>query len=148
MVVPADSPIALPGRTRPAAAPAMASFSARSRTDLASKPGSSALVRPGARGAAVHLVDQPLAGERLEVAADRHVGHVERLEQVADPHPAALADPLEDGGLPLPARARQATSLANDGDAAGGHRDRAGAGRAGEQVGAGRGDRRRLGRCG
>ena len=77
MVVPADSPTALPGRTSSAATPAMASFSARSRADLASKPGSSVLVASGGVAPAVHLVEQPLAGQHVEVAADRHVGDAE-----------------------------------------------------------------------
>ncbi len=40
VVVPADSPIALPGVTRLAAAAAMAALAGCSRLDLASKPGS------------------------------------------------------------------------------------------------------------
>ena len=48
VVVPADRPTALPGRTIAAATRAMASFSVRSRADFASNPGSSVLVRPGA----------------------------------------------------------------------------------------------------
>jgi len=40
VVVPADSPIALPGVTRLAAAWAMAALAGCSRLDLASKPGS------------------------------------------------------------------------------------------------------------
>ena len=44
VVVPAEMPIAVPGRTSVAASSAMASFCARWRTDLASKPGSSVLL--------------------------------------------------------------------------------------------------------
>ena len=47
VVVPADSAIAVPGLTSAAAARAMASFSGRSSTDLASNPGSWLLGAPG-----------------------------------------------------------------------------------------------------
>ncbi len=47
VVVPADTPTAMPGSTSRTAAVAMASFSAFSRLDFAAKPGSSVLRPPG-----------------------------------------------------------------------------------------------------
>ena len=88
MVVPAVTPIAVPGWTSRTAAAAIASFSGRSRKDLASKPGLLGAALRRDRGAAVDLLDQPLVGQRVEVAPDRHVGHLQLLREVGDAHAA------------------------------------------------------------
>ncbi len=101
VVVPADRATAVPGRIRWAAARAMPSFSGCCRTDLAANPGSS--VDPGPATVAppcTFSIEAPV-GQRLEVAADRHVGDAEVADEVGDPHPAHAADPFEDRLLPL-----------------------------------------------
>ena len=86
VVVPAVRPMAEPGRTIAAAASAMACFSSICSVDLAVKPGSTAVACvEGERGPAVHLVHQPLAGEQVEVAPDRHVADAELRREVAHP---------------------------------------------------------------
>jgi hypothetical protein len=52
-------------------------------------------------GPAVHLVDQPAPGQRVEVAPDGHVGDAELRHQVGDLRGAVLADPLQDPAPPL-----------------------------------------------
>ena len=51
--------------------------------------------------AAVHLLQHALAGQRVQIAADRHVRHAELAGQLVDPHPAAPPDLVEDQGAPL-----------------------------------------------
>ena len=53
------------------------------------------------RGAAVHLLEQAGGGERVEVAADRHLGDGEQLGQLADAHGALAAELLDDQLLAL-----------------------------------------------
>ena len=77
-----------------------ACFSCCSRADFASKPGSSALLL-GRYGTAVHLLQQPLPRQLLEVPADGHVRDLEQAGQVADPHAAVPPDLVEDPGLTL-----------------------------------------------
>ena len=58
--------------------------------------------RAAARGrAAVHLLDESRRGERVEVAADRHLGDAEQLGQLAHAHGAVPADLLDDRHLAL-----------------------------------------------
>ena len=83
VVVPAVSAIAWPGSTSSLAAGGDRLLLAGLAADFASNPGSSALSAPRGRPA-VHLVEQPRAGERVEVAPDRHVRDVEQLGQLAD----------------------------------------------------------------
>ncbi|GAA2298340.1 hypothetical protein GCM10010431_16250 [Streptomyces kunmingensis] len=52
-------------------------------------------------GSAVHLLQDALPGQRVEVAADRHVGHAELPGQFVDPDAAAAADLVEDEGAAL-----------------------------------------------
>ena len=57
---------------------------------------------PGERGrSAVDLLDEPLVGEQLEVAPDRHVRHAQLADEVGHPDAAVLAHPVEDVGLAL-----------------------------------------------
>jgi hypothetical protein len=51
--------------------------------------------------AAVHLLQHALAGERVEVTADRHVRHAELAGQLVDPDTAPAANLVEDQGSPL-----------------------------------------------
>lgn len=51
--------------------------------------------------AAVHLLQNALPGQRVEVAADRHVRHAEPAGQLVDPDPAPPPDLVEDQGAPL-----------------------------------------------
>ena len=99
VVLPAVIAIAMPGRISVAARAAIASFSG----DLAAAGDlESGLDRAGrvhGRGAAVHLREQPLAVEHLEVAAHRHVRDAQQRGQVGDLGAAGPADLLEDLGL-------------------------------------------------
>ena len=102
MVVPAVTPIAVPGWTSRTAAAAIASFSGRSRKDLASNPGSSALRCAATVAPPWTFSTRPLLGQRVEVAPDRHVGHLQLLREVGDAHAAGGAQRLEDALLALP----------------------------------------------
>ncbi len=63
---------------------------------LGLEPGLAAGRRLDPHRAAVHLVHQAAAGQRVQVAADRHVGHPEVPDQLGHPDPAAGADLLQD----------------------------------------------------
>jgi hypothetical protein len=52
-------------------------------------------------GAAVDLLDEALVSQRVEVAADRHVGDLECLRQVRHAHPTRRAERFEDSFLAL-----------------------------------------------
>jgi hypothetical protein len=54
----------------------------------------------------VDLLDESLLVERLQVAADGHVGHTEQADEIRDPHGTFVADPVEDQGLALPGQRR------------------------------------------
>ena len=102
--------MALPTSTRCAAALAMACFCARWSRDFAVKPGSSLLrVPPSAQGAAVDALEQTVGRQALDVAADRHVGHAEALDEVGDLDGARLLDELEDDGPALAGEHRQSS---------------------------------------
>ena len=79
---PAVTPMAVPGRTRSAARRAMASFARRCRA----RPSRSNPARRSSRrrrgGAAVHLVDKPWSGQRVQIPAHRHVRNFERPSQI------------------------------------------------------------------
>ena len=102
VVVPAETPMAMPGSTSAAAASAIASFSACWSEDLAAKPGLEEGAAEQRRRPAVDLLEQAALVEDLEVAADGHVGHAELADQVGDADGPVLADALEDEGLTLP----------------------------------------------
>ncbi len=51
--------------------------------------------------AAVHLLQHALPGQRVQVAADRHVRHTELAGQLVDPDPAPAAHLVEDQGASL-----------------------------------------------
>lgn len=75
--------MALPTSTRCAAARAMACFWASLEQRLRRE--ARLLAAPGAtegQGAAVHALEQPVGREALDVAADRHVGDAESLDEV------------------------------------------------------------------
>ena len=76
---------ARPAGPRPAA---MACFCGVIRADFAVNPGSSALRPPTASAPPCTRSTRPSRGELLDVAADRHVGDAELLDEVGDPHGA------------------------------------------------------------
>jgi hypothetical protein len=49
----------------------------------------------------VHLLEQPVPRQRVEVAADGHVGHPEQSRELADARGASIAHRLEDALLSL-----------------------------------------------
>ena len=51
--------------------------------------------------AAVHLLDDPLPGQRVQVPTDRHIGDIQLPGQFVDPDSAASAHLIEDQGTPL-----------------------------------------------
>ena len=101
MVVPAVMPMAVPGRTMAAAASAIARFCWVSRCDFTSKPGLVGAALLERRRPAVDLLDETGGGEHVEVAPDRHVGHLQPSREVADPDRAALTNLRQDQVLAL-----------------------------------------------
>ena len=101
VVVPAERASAIPGSTSLAATAAIAAFSACWRADLVMNAGLVAGEAGGRRGAAVHLLEEPLLVEDLEVAADGHVRDLELADEVRDPDRADLADAIQDQRLAL-----------------------------------------------
>ncbi len=99
-MVPADSAIALPGRTRSSAARAMAAFAAPEISSLARNPGSCAACRASTAPPCT-LRTSPRAGELRDVATDRHVGDVELGHELGDPDGAAVLHAAEDEVLAL-----------------------------------------------
>ena len=76
VVEPAVSAIATPGLTSETARPAIAFFSASSRTDFEANVGFlGGRADPGR--AAVHLCHEPALGQHVEVSPDSHVGDAE-----------------------------------------------------------------------
>ena len=52
-------------------------------------------------GATVHLLDQSLLGELVEVASDRHLRDIEQFGEVADAHRTGSADCVDDDVVAL-----------------------------------------------
>ena len=100
--MPPESATESPGWTSWTAAAAIAAFSSVAQLGLHAEAGLvGAAALQGGR-AAVHPGDQPAAGQRHDVPADRHVGDPEQLDQVRDPGAAGHPDLLQDAFLPLP----------------------------------------------
>ncbi len=55
----------------------------------------------GRDGAAVHLLQHPGAGQRVQVAADRHVRDVQPAGELVDPYAAAPPHLVQDQGPAL-----------------------------------------------
>ena len=109
VVLPAESATELPGSTRPAAARAMARFSASCSSDLTLNSGSSAVNCVRDRGRpAVHPGHQTPLGEHLDVPAHGHVRDSEPLDEVGDAGAAVTGDLLEDRVLTLPGQHQRA----------------------------------------
>ena len=111
MVVPADSAIASPGDDQRGGLAAIAAFSARWRTDLAAKPGSCGRTRATVVAPPWTLRQEAALGQRLQVAADGHVGDAELGDEVADPYAAGRPDPVEDRRLTLLGEHQVTTAL-------------------------------------
>ena len=99
--MPAEIAIEAPGSIIAAAVRAIADFSTGFISDLTWKPGSSALRPPTEVAPPWTLRHQALLGERLDVAAHRHVGDAEDLHQLGDPRTAMAVDLVQDPLLPL-----------------------------------------------
>ena len=101
VVVPPDSAIALPGATSSAAARAMSSLARQLQPRLGLETRLVGARLDHRHRAAVHLLHDALPGQRVEVAADRHVGDAELAGQLVDADAAAPPHLVEDQGAPL-----------------------------------------------